>query len=97
MSARELTMAERRRRGTELCRRLAQDVAEIAPPSVGAWSRTWDLVAQADADFMASLTGWEADPTPATLDRTSSAYRAVLDAWRQAARQFESEREGADR
>ena len=68
-------------------------MAEIATPGMGLWPRTWDIVAQADADFMASLSGWEADPTPATLDRTRAAYGSVLDAWRRAARQYLSERE----
>jgi hypothetical protein len=85
---------ERRDRGTELCRRLAQDVSEIAPPLIGHWDKAWDLVGDADAHFMATLSGWESDPSPEALATVSAAYDAVLAAWRDAVSQFEQHVEG---
>lgn len=52
-----------RERASAICARLARDVASIASEGVGAWPRAWEVVAGADADFMAALTGWESDPT----------------------------------
>lgn len=85
-----------RERGTEICRRLARDVESIVPKGIGRWPRAWEIVAEADADFMAALTAWEADPgNEAAKQRVREAYRAVVDAWRQAVAEYE--REGAGR
>jgi len=92
MSAADLTPAERRERGTELCRRLAADVASIAPPGLGAWERTWEMVAPVDAEFMMRLTAWEAAPSEPARLRVRDAYRAVLEAWRSAAATYQRER-----
>lgn len=89
MSARDLSPEQRRERGTNLCRRLAEDVALIAPQGIGSWDRAWDIVGPADAAFMAALSGWEADPSPGTLERTRAAYQAVLQAWRVATAAWE--------
>lgn len=93
MSVRDLTPAERRERGTALCRQLAEDVARIVPRGLGSWGDAWDIVAPADAQFLAALTAWEADPGPTTVDTTRTAYRAVLDGWRLVARRFEAQRQ----
>ncbi len=79
---------ERRGRGTELCERLTQDVAEIAPPGIGHWDRTWEIVGPADAQFMVALSDWESEPTPEALATVTAAYDAVLDAWGDAVRRF---------
>ena len=79
---------ERRVRGTELCQRLTQGVAEIAPPGIGHWARTWEIVGAADAQFMAALFGWESEPTAEALATVTAAYDTALDAWRDAVRQF---------
>lgn len=90
MNARLLTAAERRQRGTQLCGRLALEVASIVPAGIGGWARAWEITAAPDADFMAALSAWEADPTPTTLARTRVAYKAVLESWRDAACQFQA-------
>jgi len=88
MSATAWTPEERRERGTLLCQRLANDVGSLAPPGLGTWPRTWDLVAGADAAFMIALTAWEAEPSERLRLRVREAYDAVLDAWRQAAAEY---------
>lgn len=93
MTARDLTPEERRERGTSLCRRLAADVAKLAPEGIGRWDTAWEMVAGADATFMAALSGWEADPSEAALDRVRNAYGAVIDAWREAAHEYRARQE----
>jgi len=86
MSARDLTPAERRERGTTLCRQLAEEVARIAPPGLGRWDRAWEIVGPPSADFMAALTAWEADPSPRTKEAVSEAYVELVYAWRRGPR-----------
>ena len=82
---------ERRRRGTALCQRLAEDVVAIVPDGIGAWPPAWDLVADADADFLSKLTAWEVAPSEPARLRVRAAYFAVVDAWRNAARQYQAQ------
>jgi hypothetical protein len=84
--------AERRERGTLLCRRLTEEVGAVVPEGIGRWSRTWELVAGADADFMLALTRWEATGDDSDKPALRAAYFAVLAAWRQATREYERER-----
>ena len=61
----------------------------IAPTGIGRWPTTWDIVGEADADFMLALSTWEADPTDEAKERVRSTYAAVLDVWRTAAAEYE--------
>ncbi|MCH7532509.1 MAG: hypothetical protein IIB36_12240 [Gemmatimonadetes bacterium] len=91
-----MTPDERRARGTELCKRLAADVAKVAPPGLGAWASSWDIVAEASAVFWIELTAWEAAPSEPARLNVRAAYEAVLDAWREAAHQFQVHQQEAD-
>lgn len=88
-----MTAAERRERGTLLCRRLADDAARIAPEGIGGWDRTWDIVADADSSFVLALTAWEATGAEKYKPALRQAYFKVLEAWRQATAEFEQTRE----
>ncbi len=90
-----MTTDELRGRGTQICVRLTQDVAKIAPEGIGSWDPAWAIVADADAEFLAALTAWEAEPTDDTKARVKITYHAVLDAWRDAALQYEAQQQGA--
>ena len=87
-----MTFAERQQRGTSLCRRLSEVVTDIVPIGIGGWDPAWEMVAEADADFLAALTAWEAEPTDEGRARVQTAYHAVVDAWKDAALQFERAR-----
>ncbi|HET9948848.1 MAG TPA: hypothetical protein VFQ22_07995 [Longimicrobiales bacterium] len=89
-----MTRDERRHRGTLICQRLASEIAAMVPEGIGAWEPAWAIVAEADADFLAALSGWEADPSEASTQRVREAYQGVLDAWRAAAAEFERTRAG---
>lgn len=90
-----MTISER---ATEICRRLTRDVASIAPAGIGHWDRAWEIVAEADTDFMAALTAWESDPkNEIAKQRVRDAYTAVLDAWKEATAEFNRHRQEAER
>ena len=82
---------ERRRRGTRLCAKLASDVNELVPAGIGAWDPAWDIVGDADAEFMIALLKWEGTGSEADKESVRTAYATVLDAWRSAAGQFEQQ------
>jgi hypothetical protein len=86
--------ADRRERGTLLCRRLAEDVAKLAPEGIGAWTRTWEIVADADSSFMVALTSWEATGDDSMRPALRAAYARALDAWREAVAEWQREAAG---
>ena len=90
-----MTPAERREGGVRLCRRLAKDVAHLAPEGIGRWDRAWDIVGPSDAEFMLALAKWEETGSEDDKPALRAAYFAVLDAWRQAAAEYG--RQGAGR
>lgn len=82
---------EARRRSVEICRRLCEAVAQLAPPGLGYWSRTWDIVGDTDSELVSALTAWQADPTSEPCQQAvRDASAAVLRAWRQAVSEFEA-------
>ena len=81
---------ERRRRATLLCVELTTAVNQLAPTGIGGLSELTDIVGDADGAFMRALFEWERTGD-GDLDRVRSAYDGVLDAWREATRQFERE------
>lgn len=91
-----MTATERRQRGTKLCERLTHDVAGIAPDGIGSWPKAWAIVAEADADFIAALTRWEATGSEEVKPALRDAYFAVLAAWKRAAAEYHRH-QGAER
>ena len=89
-----MTTDELRERGTQICERLCREVAEIAPEGIGRWNRAWEIAAEPDVEFMLALALWEADPNEDAKVRVRAAYNAVLDAWRRAAADFKSRKQG---
>ena len=86
-----MTAGLRRSRARELCVHLTEQIANIAPPGIGNWDEAWEIVAQADAEFMVALFEWERTGDDAAQVRVREGYDRVLDAWREATRQFERE------
>ena len=84
-----MTPEDRRRRGTELCRVLAEHVADIAPSGIGVLDRTWEIVGPSDAEFMLALSGWEATGGDVDQAKVRAAYDRVLIAWREAVVEYE--------
>jgi hypothetical protein len=86
---------ERRRRGGKLCEKLGIDVAEIVPEGIGQWDECWNIVGDADVAFVVALTAWEATGLDEQRDTVKAAYHSLLEAWREAARQYEQQRQRA--
>ena len=85
-----MTTDERRERGTELCRRLSADVDKAVPKDIGAWSPAWEIVGDADAEFMLALTKWESTGTAPDKAALRAAYAEVLNMWRRALAAWEA-------
>lgn len=83
-----MSTTERTERANRLCRRLAGDVAAIAPAGLGTWDRAWEIVDPPSAELLAALTAWEATGDEEAVAAVKAAYDAVLAAWREAARQY---------
>ncbi len=84
--------ADRREKGRILCHKLAEAVASIAPKGISHWDRCWEVVDGPGAEYMLALTSWERSPSDEAAMAVSSAYDEVLDAWRQAAVEYATER-----
>lgn len=78
----------RRDRATELCRRLATDVARVAPPGLGTWEPAWKIISDPSDRFLDLLNEWEATGTPELRPAISEAYDAVVAAWTDAASRY---------
>ena len=87
-----MTGAERRERGTLLCRQITGEVAAFAPEGLGGWEHAWDIAAEPDAEFLIALTRWEQTGVDEDKPALRRAYFNLREAWRQAATEFERER-----
>ena len=85
-----MNLEERRRRGTKLCTKIAADVKEFVPAGIGNWPECWDIVGEADTEFMLALLKWESTGSEADKESVRAAYAGVLDAWRSAVAAWES-------
>ena len=81
---------ERRRRGTKLCATIAAEVNELVPAGIGNWPECWNIVGDADAEFMLALLKWESTGSEADKESVRTAYARVLDAWRKAVAAWEA-------
>ena len=84
-----MTRTELSDRATQICQRLSKAVSELVPEGIGYWPEAWEIVAKSDADFMLALAMWEADPTDESAAGVKAAYKAVLNAWRRAATEYD--------
>lgn len=78
----------RRGRSAELCRRLAADVAKVAPAGLGTWGPAWEIVAAPSGRFLGLLNEWEATGAPELRPQIREAYDATVAAWTEAARRY---------
>ena len=65
----------------QVCKSLTRLVGEIAPKGIGHWDRAWDIVADADVEFVQALLAWEREPTVEAQARVQVAFNAVLEQW----------------
>ena len=85
-----MSYGQRQETGRQLCERLVERIGEVAAAvPLGHWPPIADAPS---AEFMTALSAWEIDPSDLTMQRVSDAYDNVLDAWRQAAAEYATER-----
>jgi hypothetical protein len=82
------TTTDRPEAARRLCRRLADDVAGVAPREMGLWAPAWSSVTAASDHFLDLLHEWERTGDDATLPELRQAYYDVLNAWKSAAGQY---------
>ena len=73
----------------QVCENMAREVQQIAPSGLGRWEPAWEIVADADAEFMIALFTWENSPS----DKSEALVRhwgdEVMERWHEAVKKFE--------
>ena len=73
----------------QVCVNIAREVQQIAPSGLGRWEPAWEIVADADAEFMSALFAWENSPS----DKSEALVRhwgdEVMARWHEAVKKFE--------
>jgi hypothetical protein len=72
-----------------LCRRLADEIARIAPSGIGLCEPAWSSVAAASDDFLDLLYDWEQTGDEAVYPDLRCAYLDVVAAWQAAVARHE--------
>ncbi len=81
---------QRQQHGKEVSGKLMERIGQVAAAvPLGHWP---PIVDAPSSEFMTALSAWEIDPSDLTMQRVSDAYDDVLDAWRQAAAEYATER-----
>jgi hypothetical protein len=80
-----MTQEERRDHTRLICRKLTAKVNELAPPGLGNWDRTWELVEGPSSAFLDALALWVDHDTPETREDVETTALALLVAWKEAA------------
>lgn len=86
-----MSVEDRREKGRRLCRRLAEDVAAIAPPGLGLWPQAWETVQRPSTELLDVLLEWQRTGDATLVARIRELYDATVESWREAARRFEHE------
>lgn len=86
----EGVVMEDHERARVIAGRVAARVREVAPPGLGRWDLTWDLVAAPSDAFLDSLSEWEEADTPTGRSELSATATALVEAWAESARQWEA-------
>ena len=83
---------ERADRARLLCERLHREVSDFTPPGLSREDWAWEAAAPADAEFMETLSAWQADPTELARLRVRDTYFAVVSVWRESAARYLEEK-----
>ena len=86
---------ERREAGARrLCRRLAADIAAVAPEGLGSWPPAWELVEAPSGRFLDRLHEWVETGDDELGDVLRYAYVDVVAAWKTAADRWQRQNPG---
>ena len=82
-------MNSRSERGRRISRVVAEQIAEVTSPGLGAWDPAWEFVASPSDRFMDALALWERSGSPDDLEAVESEAVALAAAWRQADQKYQ--------
>jgi hypothetical protein len=83
------TQPWRRERAAEICRRVSDAVARVAPPDLGYWDPAWALVEAPSQAFLDALATWVETGAVEDQRAVQEAGNDVVRAWKEAAQQWE--------
>ena len=73
----------------QVCENMAREVHQIAPSGLGRWKPAWEIVADADAEFMIALFAWEDSPSEELEAQVRYWGDEVMARWHEAVKKFE--------
>jgi hypothetical protein len=73
----------------QVCVNIAREVQQIAPSGLGRWEPAWEIVADADAEFMIALCAWEDSPSEKLEAQVRYWGDEVMARWHEAVKKFE--------
>jgi len=78
----------------QVCENLSREIQAICPPGLGRWGPAWEIVADADAEFMIALFAWEDAPSEKLEAQVRFWGDEVMARWREAVQKFEEAHHG---
>jgi hypothetical protein len=72
-----------------ICDNITRHVQQMAPPGIGRWEPAWEIVADADAEFMIALFAWEDSPGEEREAQVRYWGDEVMARWHEAIKKFE--------
>ena len=79
----------RRKKARIVADRVAARIREVVPVGLGHWGPVWEFIGAPSDAFMDRLAEWEAEDTPAIRSQLEAASADLIEAWADAARQWE--------
>ena len=78
----------RREKARVVAGRVAARIRDVSPEGLGRWAPTWGYIGAPSDAFIDALKDWEKVDSPSTRRRLESAIDALVEGWKEAARQW---------
>ena len=88
MAHTSLAYTQRQEKTNEFCERVTSAVAIISPAGLDSWDGLWEFVDGPNAEFLLTLSAWEADPTDDAFQDIERASSSLCSAWQYASAAF---------
>ena len=76
-------------RGRRVLEKVVRRIDDVAPPGLGRWGSTWDIISEASDRFLDALSRWEHEDSPSTRANLQNAADSFVRSWRAAAIRWE--------
>lgn len=77
--------------GRRILDKVVARIGEASPSGLGHWSPAWEMIHEPGDRFLDALKLWEEEDSPGTRQAVQRAAEGFVRAWREAARQWETE------